>query len=403
MEMDSIELDISNTSPFLTQEECLSLGDKVKDIHISIENRNGVGAEFLGWTDLASKTDDVFLEDINNVAKSIRSSCEVLIHIGIGGSSLGTRAGLTFLGPQTDETAPSIYFTGSNISSDYYTELFSLIKNKDCCLFAVSKSGTTLEFAIGFRLLRQWMEEKYGAEAAAKRIIVATDPDKGSFRKLADEKGYHSFVIPPDVGGRYSVLTPVGLFPMAVAGENIKDIMKGAVEAESALRKNHSIEANPAYMYAVCKYLLRSKGKSIELVAGFHPCLKDFLEWQKQLAGESEGKDGKGVFPASAEYPSDLHSLGQWVQDAERRLFETFLLIENSRNEINIHKIQDDWDGLNFLEGKSLDFINKKAYEGTAKAHFEGEVPNMALKIKDRSPRSLGQLFYFFQYLNLYY
>jgi glucose-6-phosphate isomerase len=369
--MNSIELDISNTIPLISPEERLALDDRVKNIHSAMEMRKGVGADFLGWADLPSQTSAEYLAKVNAVAKIIRDSCEVLIHLGIGGSYLGTRAGISFL--RVDGSAkniPEIHFAGCNISSDYYAELFSVIENKDCCLFLVSKSGATLEFGIGFRLLRQWMEKKYGAKEAARRIFVATDPKEGVLRQLANEKGYFSFDIPSDIGGRYSVLTPVGLIPMAVSGADITELMRGARDMESLLRQNASSENNPAYLYAVIKHLLKTKGKNIEIIAGFHPCLREFLEWQKQLAGESEGKDGKGIFPASVEYPADLHSLGQWVQEGERSLFETFLLIEKSSHEIKIPEFPDDEDGLNFLAGKTLDFVNEMAYKGTAQAHL---------------------------------
>jgi len=396
--MNAIKLDISNTAAMISPEERLALEDSVKRIHSEMELRKGVGADFLGWADLPSQTSEDYLAEVDAVAKTICESCEVLIHLGIGGSYLGARAGISFLGVNSSSrNIPEIRFAGCNISSDYYAELFSLIENKDCCLFLVSKSGATLEFAIGFRLLRQWMEKKYGAEETARRIFVATDPKEGVLRKLSIEKGYTSFDIPSNIGGRYSVLTPVGLIPLAVSGTNISDLMRGAREMESLLRNNASTENNPAYMYAVSKHLLKAKGKSIEIFAGFHPCLREFLEWQKQLAGESEGKDGKGIFPASVEYPGDLHSLGQWVQDGERSLFETFLLIEKSSHEITIPEFSDDEDGLNFLAGKTLDFVNEMAYKGTAQAHLGGQVPNMTLRVKDRSSYSLGQLFYFFQ------
>ncbi|PIR00436.1 MAG: glucose-6-phosphate isomerase [Nitrospinae bacterium CG11_big_fil_rev_8_21_14_0_20_45_15] len=396
--MNSIELDISNTIPLISPEERLALDDRVKYIHSAMEMRKGVGADFLGWADLPSQTSADYLAEVDAVAKTIRNSCEVLIHLGIGGSYLGARAGISFLGVDgSTKNIPEIHFAGCNISSDYYAELFSVIENKDCCLFLVSKSGATLEFGIGFRLLRQWMEKKYGVKEAARRIFVATDPKEGVLRQLANEKGYFSFDIPSDIGGRYSVLTPVGLIPMAVSGADITALMSGARDMESLLRQNASSENNPAYLYAVNKHLLKTKGKNIEIIAGFHPCLREFLEWQKQLAGESEGKDGKGIFPASVEYPADLHSLGQWVQEGERSLFETFLVIEKSSHEIKIPEFPGDEDGLNFLAGKTLDFVNEMAYKGTAQAHLEGQVPNMTLRVKDRSSYSLGQLFYFFQ------
>ncbi|QPJ65579.1 MAG: glucose-6-phosphate isomerase [Candidatus Nitrohelix vancouverensis] len=399
--MSSIRVDIENLKNVVSDDERFSFQDQVDAIHRGMENRSGTGAEYLGWADLPSGTSDDLLKRIENSASTIRERCDAFIQIGIGGSYLGARAGISFLSPLIASAAlrkgPEIFYAGHNISSDYYSDLLAALSDRDCALFVVSKSGTTLEPALGFRILRQWMENKYGAAEASRRIVAATDPSKGVLKTIANEQGYETFDIPQDVGGRFSVLTPVGLLPMAVAGVDIHSLLQGARDMEARLRADSSLESNPAYNYAVCRHLLRRKGKTTEILSSFHPAFAYLQEWWKQLAGESEGKDGKGIFPATLEFTTDLHSMGQWIQEGERFIFETFLILDQSRKAIAVSENQNDEDGLNFLTGKTLDFINEKAYKGTAKAHSEGLAPNLTIAVKDRSAYSLGQFFYFFQ------
>jgi glucose-6-phosphate isomerase len=404
MTMTALQLNYANIKSFVTDQEIQSLQPEIDRLHQALENRAGKGSDYLGWLDLSSRTTREQLGAIEQSAKHIRAHSDVFVSIGIGGSYLGARAAISFLGHTFanqltggNDGSPEIHFAGHNLSSDYHADLFDLIAERDVCLNVISKSGTTTEPAVAFRLLKEKLEKKYGKSGATKRIVVTTDEKKGALKKLADEEGYTTFVIPDDVGGRYSVLTPVGLLPIAVAGIDIRELMAGAKTAESAYSAHSSIEKNLSYLYAAIRHLLYNKGKTLEVLAAFHPSLSYILEWWKQLAGESEGKDGKGIFPASVEYTTDLHSMGQWVQEGNRILFETFLRVQTSRKQLEIPAFKNDDDGLNYLAGKTLDFVNDKAYKGTAMAHTEGGVPNMEIGIKDRSADSLGQLFYFFE------
>ena len=349
----------------------------------------------------APQISELVRNDIKTAANSIREKCELFIVIGIGGSYIGSQAGLTFLQPSFSnqigtDCGPSIYFSGHNISSDYHSDLLDLVEKYDVCLNVISKSGTTTEPAIAFRLFKQLIEKKYGVDGAKDRIVVTTNSNKGTLNDLATEQGYQKFIIPDDMGGRFSVLSPVGLLPMAVAGIDIGKLLAGACKGEE-LYSQPSVMENDAYHYAAYRYLLYQKGLTTEILASFQPSLHHFAEWWKQLVGESEGKNQKGIFPASVEFTTDLHSLGQWIQEGKRNKFETFLLIENSNRQLKIPTSKNDSDGLNYLAGKTLDHVNKKAYEATALAHKEGGVPNLSITIKDRSPESLGQLFYFFE------
>jgi glucose-6-phosphate isomerase len=398
-----VQLDFENTKAVVSDEELAALWPRVKTIHEAMEDGNCAGSDFLGWLQLPSRTENKLIDDIKSTADDIRSKADAFISIGIGGSYLGAKAAIEFLAhsfvgqtKNSDKESTHVYFAGQNISSDYLADLIDLIEDKDICLGVISKSGTTTEPAIAFRILKQKMEEKYGKEGARDRIVVTTDEKKGALKKLADDEGYKSFVIPDDVGGRYSVLTPVGLLPIAVAGIDIAELMEGAKSFEH-ISSSYELDANPAYMYAAIRHILHQKGKDIEMLSGFHPSLRFIGEWWKQLAGESEGKGGKGIFPASSDMTTDLHSMGQWIQEGKRIIFETFLNIEQSKREIKIPKIDNDLDGLNYISGKTLEFVNDKAYKGTAMAHLDGGVPNMTITIKDRSPASLGQLFYFFE------
>jgi glucose-6-phosphate isomerase len=399
--MSNLSINIENLNPFLSTQEIISLKDQIRACHNQLEERTGPGADYLGWLHLPSKTETSFLADIESTAHSIRDLCEVLIVVGIGGSYLGIRAGLTYLNSTFSNqfgegVAPEVYFAGQNISSDYLADLIDLIQGRDVCLNVISKSGTTTEPAIAFRLLKQIVEDKYGISGARERIVVTTDSEQGALKNLASKLGYKTFSIPNDVGGRYSVLTPVGLFPMAVAGVNIREVIAGACEGEKLYSKP-DLENNDAYHYAGIRHLLYQKGKTTEILATFQPAFQYLSEWWKQLAGESEGKNLKGIFPSSVEFTSDLHSMGQWIQEGKRNIFETFLVLESSRRQMKIPAFQNNADGLNYLAGKTLDSVNEKVWLGTSNAHKEGNVPNLTLKVKDRSTYSLGQIFYFFE------
>jgi glucose-6-phosphate isomerase len=399
--MPNLSLDCENLQPFISDQEVNDYQSQVGLCHDQLEKGTGLGADYLGWLHLPSGVSDSVLADIQSTADSLRNVCDAFIVVGIGGSYLGARAGISFLSSSFFNQfgrhgGPEIYFAGQNISSDYHADLFDLVGGRDVSLNVISKSGTTTEPAIAFRLLKEMVENKYGADVARDRIVVTTDSSKGALKSLADELGYRTFVIPDDVGGRYSVLTPVGLFPMAVAGINIQELVEGARQAEK-LYSNPSLDQNDAYYYAVTRQLLYKKGKTTEILATFQPAFSYLADWWKQLAGESEGKNLKGIFPSSVEFTSDLHSMGQWIQEGNRNIFETFLVLESSRRQLKIPAFKNDADGLNYLAGETLDAVNEKAWLGTASAHKEGGVPNMTLKIKDRSPYSLGQAFYFFE------
>jgi len=397
--MSHLSLDFGNLNSFISDKDLDLISPSIRSCNELLEKGQGPGSEFLGWKNPGKQ--ELVLDQIEEVANSLREQCEVFIVVGIGGSYMGAQAGLTFLKPSfpnesSSAVDPEIYFAGHNISSDYHSDLLDLIECKNICLNVISKSGTTTEPAIAFRILKELVEKKYGVDGAKERIIATTDADKGALNKLADEEGYRKFVIPNDIGGRYSVLTPVGLLPMAVSGINIRNLLAGALKGEK-LYSITSIMENDAYKYAGFRHLLYKKGFTTEILASFQPSLRYFAEWWKQLAGESEGKDQKGIFPASAEFTTDLHSLGQWIQEGERSIFETFLFLKNSNRHLKIPASKNDLDGINYLAGKTLDEVNYKAYKGAALAHLEGGVPNLSISIKDRSSESLGQLFYFFE------
>ncbi len=397
--MSNLSLDCENLKSFVSGEEVDGLKSEVNLCHDSLEKGSGKGSDYLGWLHLPSCFSSS--TEIESTAESVRNSCEAFIVVGTGGSYLGARAGISYLNSSFQnyvgrQGGPEIYFAGQNISSDYHADLFDLIEGRDVCLNVISKSGTTTEPAVAFRLLKQMIEKKYGTDGARDRIVVTTDSSRGALKGLADELGYKTFVIPDDVGGRYSVLTPVGLFPMAVAGINIEELMEGAREGEKLYSKP-SLDQNDAYYYAVMRRLLYQKGKTTEILATFQPAFHYLADWWKQLVGESEGKDLQGIFPSSVEFTSDLHSMGQWIQEGGRNIFETFLILESSRRQLKIPAFKNDVDGLNYLADETLDTVNEKAWLGTASAHKEGGVPNMTLKIKNRSPYSLGQIFYFFE------
>ena len=393
-----IALDYSKAMGFFSKEELDNIKDQVISAHKTLHEKTGAGNDFLGWVDLPQDYDKEEFARIKKAADKIRSDSDVLIVIGIGGSYLGAKAAIDFLGgPFYNNLAKTqIVFAGNSISPNYLNDLLKSIEGKDVSVNVISKSGTTTEPAIAFRIFRSYLEEKYGKEEAAKRIYATTDKEKGALKKLADAEGYETFVVPDDVGGRFSVLTAVGLLPIAVCGADIDVLMKGASDARN-IYNDEKLENNDCYLYAAIRNILYRKGKSIEMLVNYEPALQYFIEWWKQLYGESEGKDQKGIFPAGASFSTDLHSMGQYIQDGRRDLFETVLCVENTNSDITIQEEKENIDGLNFLAGKTMDFVNKKAFEGTLLAHTDGGVPNLVVKLKDMKEETLGQLIYFFE------
>lgn len=399
----SISLDLSKVAPYLNMTEVDYMEEMVKVAHDKLHNKTGAGNDFLGWVDLPVNYDKDEFEKIKKAAEKIQSDSDALIVIGIGGSYLGARAAIEMLTnnfhnalDSDKRKAPKIFYVGNNISSTYMAELLQAVEGKDISVNVISKSGTTTEPAIAFRIFRTYLENKYGIDEARKRIYATTDKARGALKTLADAEGYESFVVPDDVGGRFSVLTAVGLLPIAAAGIDIDEMMKGAADAREAY-SSPSIKDNDAYKYAAVRNALYNKGKTIEVLVNYEPSLHYFNEWWKQLYGESEGKDGKGLFPAAVDFSTDLHSMGQYVQDGRRILFETVINVEKAKYEINIEEADTDLDGLNFLAGKTMDFVNKKAFQGTLLAHNDGGVPNMVLNVPELSAYYFGYMVYFFE------
>ena len=399
-----VRLDVSAAKKFIDQREILQMKEQTELAKSTLVGKNGAGNDFLGWIDLPVDYDKEEFARIKKAAKKIQSDSEVLIVIGIGGSYLGAKAAISFLGhsfnnkrSKEERKTPEIYFAGNSISSIYLAELMDIIGDRDFSVNIISKSGTTTEPAIAFRIFKQKLVEKYGRAEAAKRIYATTDKARGALKKVADEEGYETFVVPDDVGGRFSVLTAVGLLPIAVSGADIDKLMEGA----AAMRQQcleQPFESNDALLYAAVRNCLLRKGKSIEILANYEPSLHFVSEWWKQLYGESEGKDGKGIYPASVDLTTDLHSMGQYIQDGQRILFETVLQLEKSPYEFIMQEEEVDLDGLNYLAGKSVDFVNKSATRGTIMAHTDGNVPNLQIMIPERSEYNLGELFYFFEF-----
>ena len=401
--MKKINFNYNKALDFFAKEEVDVLQPYVDVAHDMLHNKTGLGNDFLGWVDLPNNYDKEEFARIKKAAEKIKSDSDVLVVIGIGGSYLGARAAIECLGHsfrnnlnKEERKTPEIYFAGNNISSTYLIDLLDVIKDKDVSLNVISKSGTTTEPAIAFRVLKEFLEKKYGKEEAAKRIYATTDAKKGALKQVSDEEGYETFVIPDDVGGRFSVLTPVGLLPIAVAGIDIDAIMTGANDARVDFN-NSNLEENDCYQYAVVRNILHKKGKDIELLVNYEPSLHYLSEWWKQLYGESEGKDQKGLFPASVDFSTDLHSMGQYVQDGKRILFETVLNVEKPRRVLNLKEEANDLDGLNYLSGKTLDFVNEKAFQGTLLAHTDGQVPNLLINIPTLDEYNFGYLVYFFE------
>ncbi|MGL6101243.1 MAG: glucose-6-phosphate isomerase, partial [Fusobacteriaceae bacterium] len=360
------------------------------------------GNDFLGWVNLPTDYDKAEFERIKIAAEKIKNNSEILLVVGIGGSYLGSRAAIEFLShtfynniSKEKRNAPEIYFVGQNISGTYLKHLLELLEGKDYSINVISKSGTTTEPALAFRVLKREIEKKYGKEEAKNRIYATTDAKRGALKKLADEEGYETFVISDDVGGRFSVLTPVGLLPIAVSGADIDSLMRGAKDASEDFMVD--FENNDCYKYVAARNILHRKGKDIELLVNYEPRLHFVAEWWKQLFGESEGKDGKGIYPSSVDFTTDLHSMGQFIQEGKRIMFETVINIENPDLDIIIESEKDDLDGLNYLTGKGFDFVNKKACDGTTLAHIDGGVPNLEITISKADEYNLGYLFYFFE------
>ena len=367
-------------------------------------SKSGAGNDYLGWIDLPVDYDKEEFARIKKAAEKIKSDSDVLVVIGIGGSYLGARAAIEFLGHNFFNSvskdlrkAPEIYFVGNSISSNYLAGLVDVIGDRDFSVNIISKSGTTTEPAIAFRVFKKMLEEKYGKDGAAKRIYATTDKAKGALKKLADAEGYEEFVVPDDVGGRFSVLTAVGLLSIAVSGVDIDELMAGAASARKRCIEN-DFDNNDAMQYAALRNIMLRKGKSVEILCDYEPSLHYTLEWWKQLMGESEGKDNKGLFPASVDLTTDLHSMGQFIQDGSRIMFETVLNVEKTSREIVIEKEDEDLDGLNYLAGKTMDFVNKCAMNGTILAHTDGNTPNLRVDIPEQTPFYLGELFYFFEF-----
>ncbi len=402
--MNKITFDYSKAASFVKDNEVKSMKKLALDAKEVLVSKNGAGNDFLGWIDLPVDYDKDEFARIKKAAEKIQSDSEVLLVIGIGGSYLGARAAIEFLRhsfynvvDKSIRKTPEIYFVGNSISSTYIRHLIDVIGDRDFSINMISKSGTTTEPAIAFRVFKEMAEKKYGKEGAAKRIYATTDKAKGSLKNLATEEGYESFVVPDDVGGRFSVLTAVGLLPIAVSGADIDKLMEGAAEGRK-MALNAPFEENDALQYAALRNILLRKGKNIEILANYEPSAHYVSEWWKQLYGESEGKDQKGIFPASVDLTTDLHSMGQFIQDGARIMFETVLNIETSREEILIGEEPVDLDGLNYLAGKSVDFVNKSAMNGTILAHTDGQVPNFIVNIPEVNEFYLGELFYFFEF-----
>ncbi len=396
----SAKLTKKYVSSFITDEEILSYQEKITKAHEALHNKTGAGSDFTGWVDLPVDYDKEEFERIKKAAEKIKKNSEILIVIGIGGSYLGARAVVEFIKGQCynamAEDCAKLYFTGNSISSSSLAELLHIIKDKDFAVNVISKSGTTTEPAIAFRIFRDLLQKRYGKEGAAERIFVTTDKSKGTLKSLADREGYETFVVPDDVGGRYSVLTAVGLLPIAAAGIDIDALMQGAAEAREKLMPV-SIEENDCYKYVAVRNALYDKGKATEMFISYEPCFTMMNEWLKQLFGESEGKEGKGLFPTSAIFSTDLHSLGQYIQEGERIMFETVVSFKEHKFEFEIGEDPENVDGLNFLKGKTMSFINEKAFQGTVLAHNDGGVPNIIIENDDMSEKSLGYLIYFFE------
>ena len=407
--MSFISFDYTRADKFLSEEEILNLKGQIADAHNTLHNKTGAGSDYTGWVDLPVNYDKEEYARLKKCVEKIRKDSQILVVVGIGGSYLGARAAIEMLSPSfynieciagkkgaIRKSDTAVIFAGNSISSNYMADLMDLIEGCDISVNVISKSGTTTEPAIAFRILKEYMEKKYGKEEAAKRIYATTDKARGALRTLATQEGYETFVIPDDVGGRYSVLTPVGLLPIGVAGMDLDKIMEGAKDAYDRYLEP-DVTKNDCYKYVAARNALYLKGKTIEIMVNYEPSLHYMTEWWKQLYGESEGKDGKGIFPAGVDFSTDLHSMGQYIQDGIRNLFETVLLVDAPRRSVIIEADEANLDGLNYLAGMDIDYVNKQAAEGTYLAHTDGGVPNLFIKIPALDEYNFGALVYFFE------
>lgn len=401
--MINLRFQYKHVTNFLSEEEINLMQEDVDISHSLLVEKAGKGNQFLGWIDLPAKMDETLINCIEADAKAFREKIEILVVIGIGGSYLGSKAIIEALSTpfsafQTDHKNPVVLYAGHNLSQDYHSELIHLLDKKEYAILVISKSGTTTEPAIAFRLLKNHIEKKYGQQEAASRIIAITDSSKGALKSLSEKNGYKTYVIPDDVGGRYSVLSPVGLLPVAIAGYDIRQIIDGACEMRKACIETSSLPDNPAACYAAIRTSLYRMGSQIEILVNYEPSLHYFIEWWKQLFGESEGKENEGLFPAGVDFTSDLHSMGQYIQEGQRMLFETVIHVQKSKHLLSVPNDENDLDGLNYLAGKTLHEVNDMAALGTSLAHIDGEVPNLDIFLPVIDERSLGELIYFFEF-----
>ncbi|MFA7359741.1 MAG: glucose-6-phosphate isomerase [Candidatus Kapaibacterium sp.] len=402
--VNNLNISAENSFPFISESELNSLKKETERCYNDLVNLSGKGNEFLGWIDLPSDIQKGELKTIEETARYLRRKSDVIVVVGIGGSYLGARAVIEALQHsfkyilKKKDSLPHVVFSGQNISEDYLSDLMEVLEGKKFSVIVISKSGTTTEPAIAFRLLKNLAEKKFGKEVAANRIVAITDKAKGALKRLADKEGYKTFVIPDDVGGRFSVLSPVGLLPVACGGFNVKDLIKGAEDMETILKGKEKFEDNPAMLYAAIRNLLYRKGKTTEILTSFSPSLYCFIEWWKQLYGESEGKDGKGIFPAGTIFSTDLHSMGQYIQDGTRNIFETNIWVKKAGKKLLIPKDEMNLDELNYIAGKNINFVNEKAMLGTMQAHKDGGVPAITIEIPALNEKVLGGLIYFFEF-----
>ncbi|WP_088655623.1 glucose-6-phosphate isomerase [Geofilum rhodophaeum] len=400
--MQKISIDFSKTKGFIADGAVQQIEKEVLTAQQKLHDKSGAGNDFLGWLNLPSSITAEHLKEVKATAERLSKQSEVVVVVGIGGSYLGARAVIDALSNsfdflQSERKAPVVVYAGQNIGEDYTAELLDLLSNKDFSVVVISKSGTTTEPAIAFRLLKELLEKKYPAAEVKDRIVAITDASKGALRTLADREGYQTYVIPDDVGGRYSVLTPVGLLPIAIAGLDIEQLVKGAVDMETATAPGVAYDQNPSTLYAAVRNLLYQKGKTTEILVNYHPKLHFLAEWWKQLYGESEGKENKGIFPAAVDFTTDLHSMGQWIQEGERNIFETVISVEGANRKLEVPSDKDDLDGLNYLAGKRIDEVNKMAELGTLVAHVDGGVPNIRISVPQLNEYYIGQLIFFFE------
>lgn len=400
--MENIKLVIDNSLKFISEQNISAYETKVKEYNTMLHNGTGKGNDFLGWLTLPSSITPEFIADIEKTAAQLRTTCEVIVVAGIGGSYLGAKAVIdalsnSFTWLQKKQGSPVIIYAGNNIGEDYLSELTEYLSDKDFGIINISKSGTTTETALAFRLLKTQLEKQVGKEKARKQIVAITDQAKGALRKLATQEGYKTYVIPDNVGGRFSVLTPVGLLPIAVAGFDVTSLLEGAKSMEILCGLDTPFSQNPAAIYAATRNELYKNGKKIEILVNFQPKLHFFAEWWKQLYGESEGKDSKGIFPAAVDFSTDLHSMGQWIQEGERTIFETVISVKTPNKKLEVPMDKENLDGLNFLAGKRVDAVNKMAELGTMLAHVDGGVPNLKIEVPVLNEYYIGQLIYFFE------